>query len=108
MKKLFILAVFLTATLMAGQAFALTLDQARNSGIVGEKVDGYVGVVTPSAEAQAVANEVNARRKAEYEKISRQNKQPVSVVGKIAAETIINGLPAGSFYQGADGSWKKK
>ncbi len=108
MKKLSILTLFLAAALFAGQAFALTLDQARARGLVGEKTDGYVGAVTPSAEAQSVVADVNARRRTEYEKISRQNSQPVSVVGKVAAETIINGLPAGAFYQGADGSWKKK
>lgn len=108
MKRTFIAAIFAVGLLIAGQAFAMDLSQARAQGIVGEKLDGYVGAVTGSAEAGAVVDEVNARRRAEYEKISAQNGQPVSVVGKVAAETIINGLPPGSLYQDANGAWKRK
>jgi hypothetical protein len=108
MKKLLILTLFTVGIAFSGAAFALDLSQARAQGLVGEKLDGYVGVVKPSADAQAVASDVNSRRRAEYENISKQNSQPVSVVGKVAAETIINNLPSGSYYQGTDGSWKKK
>lgn len=108
MKKFLTLMLFTAGVTLAGQAFALDLSGARAQGIVGEKLDGYVAVVKPSAEAQALVNDINTRRRAEYDQISRQNSQPVSVVGKVAAETIINGLPSGSLYQGADGSWKTK
>lgn len=108
MKRNSILALFTATLVFAGSAFAMDLAQARAQGIVGEKLDGYIGAVTSSADASAVVNDVNARRRAEYEKISKQNGQPVSVVAKVAAETIINGLPSGSMYQGADGAWKRK
>ncbi len=108
MKRTFIVALFAVGLLFAGQAFALELSQARSQGIVGEKLDGYIAPVKPSADASAVVTEVNARRRAEYEKISKENGQPVSVVAKVAAGTIINGLPSGAMYQAADGSWKRK
>ncbi len=108
MKRTFIAALFALVVLLASEAFALDLSQARAKGIVGEKLDGYVGVVVSSPDASAVVSEVNARRRAEYEKISKENGQPVSIVGKVAAENIINGLASGSLYQGMDGSWKKK
>ena len=108
MKRTVIIALFVAAMIFTAQAFAADLAQARAKGIVGEKLDGYIGAVTPSAEANAVVGEINARRRAEYEKISKENGQPVSVVGKVAAENIINGLPSGSLYQAPDGSWKKK
>lgn len=108
MKRTLLLATFTAAMLFAAQAFASDLSAARAKGIVGEKLDGYVAAVTASAEANAVVSDVNARRRTEYEKISKANGQPVSVVGKVAAENIINGLPSGSLYQAPDGSWKKK
>src|SRR5687768_17130250 len=108
MKRTFIAALFALIALLASEVFAMELSQARAKGIVGEKLDGYIGTVVSSPDASAVVSEINARRRAEYEKISKENGQPVSVVGKVAAETIINGLPGGSLYQGADGSWKKK
>lgn len=108
MKRTFIAALFAVAVFFAAEAFAMDLSQARAQGLVGEKLDGYIGVVVASPDASAVVSDVNARRRAEYEKISKDNGQPVSVVGKVAAENIINGLSRGSLYQGADGSWKKK
>lgn len=102
------LAIIAAAITLASPVFALDLQSARTSGVLGEKADGYVAVLKPSADANALAAEVNARRKEEYAKISTQNGQPVDVVGKVAAESIINKLGAGSSYQGADGSWKTK
>jgi len=108
MKRL-LMMVILTAGMMGSvSGYAADLASARAQGIVGEKLDGYVGVVNGAAGGQAVADEVNAKRRVEYAKISKQNNQPVAVVGKVAAETIINQLPAGSYYQAPDGSWKKK
>jgi len=108
MKLRFLTMIAVLAIIVATPAFALDLQGARSAGIVGEQMDGYVAVLKPSADAEVLVNGVNARRKAEYSKISQQNSQPLAVVAKLAAEEIIHGLPAGSFYQAADGSWKKK
>jgi uncharacterized protein YdbL (DUF1318 family) len=107
-KSTFTTALFVAILVFASHAFAMDLAQARSSGLVGEKLDGYAAVVGSNSAAQSVVTDVNTRRRAEYEKISKQNGQPVSVVAKLAAEQIINGLPAGALYQGTDGSWKKK
>ena len=77
-------------------------------GLVGETLAGYVAPVQNTASVNALVAEINNRRTAEYEKISHENGQPVSVVAKIAAEKIINGLPSGSYYKAPDGSWKRK
>ncbi len=108
MKRMLVTALFTAVVFLAGTAFAMDLAQGRASGAVGEKLDGYIAAITPSADANALVADVNARRKVEYEKISKENGQPVSVVAKVASESIIKNLPAGSLYQGADGSWKKK
>lgn len=108
MKHTNIALIFAFALILSAQAFAMDLAQGRAQGLVGEKLDGYVAAISAAPEAQALANEVNVRRREEYLKISKQNGQPASVVSKVAAESIIKGLPAGSLYQGADGSWKKR
>ena len=94
------------AVLWALPALALDLQSAREQGLVGEKTDGYVAAIKP--EAQALASEVNAKRKAEYARISKEKGQPVDVVAKIAAEQVISGLPAGAKYQDASGNWKTR
>lgn len=108
MKRFFFGALLIAGIFVTSQAFAMDLAQARSSGAVGEKLDGYVAVVKSSPDAQTLVSDVNARRKAEYARISGENKQPADIVAKLAAEQIIKNLPAGSLYQGADGSWVKK
>lgn len=94
--------------LAALPAYALDLHGARASGKVGETLSGYVEAVTPSTEVSSLVSDVNAKRLAEYTRISKQNGQPVDVVAKLAAEQIINGLPKGSKYKDASGGWKTK
>lgn len=77
------------ALVLAAPAYALDLHSARASGLVAETSEGYIKAVKPSAEVNALVSEVNAKRRAEYERISKQNGQPVDVVGKLAAPQIM-------------------
>lgn len=107
MTRLFIMTLA-AITMVASSAFAMDLNSARNAGLVGEKLDGYAAVVKAQSGVSDLVTQVNNRRKAEYERISKQNGQPVNVVSKLAAEQIINGLPKGALYQGPDGGWRTK
>ena len=102
--RLKILTVLLV--LFSFPAMAMDLQSARAQGLVGEGRDGYV--VALDGSAQSLASDVNAKRKAEYARISKENGQPVDVVAKIAAESIIEGLPAGAKYQDSSGNWKAR
>lgn len=108
MKPWFLSIAFLVALLCAVPAFALDLHEARTSGHVAEKLDGYVTALKPTPDVQALVSSVNAQRHQEYERISKEQGQPADVVAKLAAQQIINGLPAGSTYQAPGGGWKKK
>jgi len=107
MKRLSLIAMLMAVSL-AIPAWALDLHSARANGSIGEKNDGYVAALRPSAEVNAVVAEVNAKRSAEYARISKENGQTVDVVAKLAASQIINGLPAGTSYQDGAGNWKSK
>jgi uncharacterized protein YdbL (DUF1318 family) len=108
MKKFIFNAIIAAGLLAAVPAFAMDLHEARDAGILGEKNDGYVAVLKKSPDADALANDVNDKRKQEYARISKQNSQPVSVVGTLAAKQIVDGLNAGDKYQDASGNWKTK
>ena len=94
-------------------AFALTLDEARQQGLVGEDWTGYVAAVSPnpSKEVQALVTEVNDKRRAVYEKVARETstaKDPVT-----ADDVARSARPKSS--QGGAGlisawrkPWKKK
>jgi uncharacterized protein YdbL (DUF1318 family) len=105
MKKILI-AVF--SLMMAFPAYALDLAAARSQQMVGEGSSGYIVPLAKSKEVVELATDINAKRKMEYMRISKENGQPVDVVAKLAAQQIIQGLPKGAQYQGADGSWKTK
>ena len=94
MKKLFLISATIISVSFSS-AFALNLQEAREKGILHENPDGYVSVVKSSGEASALATQVNAERKAEYQRISKENGQPVNVVAKVAAGEIAKKLSGG-------------
>jgi len=93
---------------MATPALALDLHGARNTGLVGEKADGYAQALKATPDVQALVADVNVKRQQEYARISKENGQPVDVVAKLAAQQIITTLGAGASYQTPSGEWKKK
>ena len=103
-----VLLALLAAVFMLKPVLAMDLQQAREQHLVAERLDGYVAAVKPSSDVDAMVKEVNERRREEYSKISASNGQSTAVVGKVAAEKIIQGLKPGTLYQGTDGSWKKR
>jgi uncharacterized protein YdbL (DUF1318 family) len=94
---------------LVGAAAALDLDGAKAAGLVGEKPDGYVEVVSPnaSAEVKALVADVNAKRRAAYARIAQQNGAPLADVAALAGKKLVEGAPAGSFVY-VDGAWKRK
>ena len=88
--------------------FALTLEEAKTKGLVGEKANGYLGLVTAgSGEAQALTKDVNEKRRQAYEEIARRNGTNVSAVEMLAGEKAVQNTKSGNFVEGP-GGWVKK
>jgi uncharacterized protein YdbL (DUF1318 family) len=93
---------------VASSASALDFDSAKRKGLIGERPDGYVEVVgDASSDVRALASDVNAKRRAAYEKVAHQNGAPVADVAKIAGKKLIDGAPPGTYVK-IDGAWVKK
>jgi uncharacterized protein YdbL (DUF1318 family) len=92
--------------LAAPAALAEDLDAAKAAGTVGERPDGYLGAVTPAG--KAIADEVNAKRRAKYAEIAKENKTSVDSVAALAGAKLVDRTPSGQYVMGADGKWKKK
>jgi uncharacterized protein YdbL (DUF1318 family) len=103
------LRAMLVVLALGGSALALDLDGAKAAGLVGEKPDGYVDVVSPSAsaEAKALVADVNTKRRAAYARIAQQNGAPLADVAALAGKKLIDGAPSGSFVY-VDGQWRKQ
>ena len=87
---------------------ALTLEEAKSKSLVGEKSNGYVGLVSPgNGEAQALTNEVNQKRRQAYEEIARRNGTSLNAVETLAGEKAVANTKPGNFVEGSAG-WVKK
>src|SRR3954451_10598984 len=86
--------------LMPLAAFALTLDEARDHGLVGEDFTGYVASVSPnpSPDVRALIVDVNGKRQAVYAQIAKQTSTPTDPVtaddvGRLGAGKIFDKAP---------------
>ena len=92
-------------------AQASPLDDARSAGYVGERPDGYVGIIDPSApsDVKALVDKVNAQRRSKYEELAAEQSVPVEQVGAVTAEKIIGEmLQPGWYYMDAAGNWVQR
>ncbi len=91
-------------------AWALTLDEAKESGLVGEDASGYLAAVSdkPSKDVVALVSDINGRRRAEYERIAAANNISVADVEKLAGKKAIEKSPEGAYIRLPGESWRKK
>jgi len=97
------------ALFVAGPALALDLNEAKESGLVGEQSNGYVGSVAakPDAAVAKLVADVNAKRKAAYKRIAEKNGTKLAAVASLAAEKLIAKTPPGQYVK-AGNTWVKK
>ena len=87
---------------------ALTLEEAKSRGLVGEKSNGYLGVVAAgNAEAQALASDINQKRRQAYQEIANREKTNLKAVETLAGEKAIEKTRPGNMVEGP-GGWVKK
>ncbi len=103
-----LLLISLLLVIPAG--FALTLQEAKNEGLVGELQNGYLGLVVESVPAEVVAlvRDVNNQRRELYRQIAQQNGITVEQVAALAFGKAVEATPAGQYLQDANGTWVKK
>lgn len=93
---------------MAFSAWAISLSEAKNQGLVGEMPNGYLGVVVDSPEAKGLVASVNKKRKSIYMNLARKNKITMQQVTALAGEKALAKTQSGHFIKNAAGQWVKK
>jgi uncharacterized protein len=101
-------ALFILALGMNVQAAALTLNDARMQGRVGETLSGYIAPVRQDAETLALVNTINAARTESYQKLADSNNLPVNEVAKMAGQKLVARAQPGEYVKGINGKWLKK
>jgi uncharacterized protein YdbL (DUF1318 family) len=102
--------VWLAVGLGIGPALAGPLEDAKAEGLVGERIDGYLGVVDSGApgNVKSLVNQINAEREAKYAEIAKKQGAPVAAVAQIAGTKLIERAPKGEYVMGANGQWQRK
>ncbi len=104
------LALFLTlSSTMAADAQGI-LDPYKAQGLVGERPDGFAGVVSSSAPADVAAKvrQVNDARRAEYARIAQQQGTTIDAVQAVFGKKLIARTAAGQYYMNPSGQWVKR
>ncbi len=107
------LAAALLAAAFAPLAFGQAdpqLEAARVQGVIGERIDGYLGVVgAADPEIIRKVNDINNRRRAVYEETARETGTTVAQVARVAGEKqIADRVRPGEYFMDETGAWKQK
>lgn len=110
MKSILLVLGLLLCLGTSSMAGAQTLDEAKAGGLVGERVDGYVGIVVanPSTEIRELVNKTNAGRRKVYEDLAKRNDITVEAVGVVSGEKLRDQARPGEYIQSSSGQWMKK
>jgi len=83
--------------------------EARDAGLIGERFDGYIGVVTttsPTLRAQVAA--INIRRRSLFSSLAARRGAAAQDVGLTAACTLLGRVGVGEAYMLGDGRWRRR
>ena len=89
-------------------AAAASLDEAKAAGYLGERPDGYVGVVRDDVPdwARQLANQINMQRRETYAGVAQGTPgTTVREVGIIAGRKLIDRAPAGHYVMNEQAQW---
>lgn len=82
---------------------------AREAGQVGEKMDGYLGIVGAATPAlRALVDDINIRRRAVYAEQAQANNATLEEYAFTAGCLAISRTSPGEMYQAPDGSWQQR
>ncbi|MDM2737828.1 YdbL family protein [Citrobacter sp. Ct235] len=107
MKRTLILAT-LILSLLSGSALALTLNEARTEGRVGETYSGYLVALKQDAQTQALVSDINKARSVSYQQLAESHNLPVDEVAKMAGQKLVERAKPGEYVQGINGKWLRK
>ena len=91
-----------------GQSSALTLDQARAQGVVGELPNGYVAARGNAPGVSALVDSVNRQRRQRYRQIAADTSVPMAAVEQQAGQALINRLRPGQWYMNTRNQWVQR
>lgn len=108
-KTLFTLLA-LTLSLIAAPAWAISKDEAKAKGLIGEQSNGYLGIVTgsPTADLKSLVSNINTKRKSAYTNSAKKAGVERKVFEARMGERLQQKTPVGQYIKLPNGKWKRK
>lgn len=107
--KRFLQLIAISSLFAVFAAFALTVDEAKNQGAIGETLSGYLAVVDDTNTAAIkLVDEINRARETKYTEIANKNNLQTRDVAKIAGQKLVERAETGEYVRGINGQWLKK
>ena len=110
----FLIPLLLASSLLSTAVFALdlngamsSLSQAKSAGLLGEQPNGYLGVVKAQGNAAEIARLINDARRAEYQRLAKDNNIQLADVETMAGKKALEKTPTGQYIQ-LNGKWLTK
>lgn len=107
-KNILTFATLLLSLVMTPAAWAISLDDAKNQGLVGEQLNGYLGAVKSTPEVNALVKKINSKRREAYAETARNAGVEINIIELRIGERLIQRAPAGQYVQTPNGQWSKK
>jgi uncharacterized protein YdbL (DUF1318 family) len=106
------IAALLALALLAvptGVALADPLADAKRAGTVGERPDGYLGVVgNASPQVTALVQDINGKRRKQYQAIANKRGTSVAAVAALAGAKLVENAAPGEYVMTSSGNWVRK
>ncbi len=108
MKRIFRVLLLCVGMFVSVAAVADDIDTAKSQGLIGERADGYLGVVDESAASgvAALVRDINTKRQAEYDRIALKNGITRREVEILAGKKTLAKTPPGGWIFAT--KWVKK
>ena len=104
------LAVVITLGLASTGAYAVSFQDAKAQGLVGELPNGYIAAVqpSPSPDIQQLVNDVNLKRREVYRQKASTNGWTLDQVEAVAGKTQVENAKSGEYVKtNVGGTWTK-
>ena len=91
-------------------ARALSLNDAKAQGLLGEQPNGYLGVVPGNANAQvsALIEQINGKRRAAYQSVANSNGTTVKSVEDVAGIKLLERVQSGQWFMDSQSKWLRR
>ncbi len=94
--------------LFSSMTFALTVEQAKQQGRVGETLSGYLAPVKKDAETLALVEQINIARSERYQEVAQRNHISIEDVARLAGQKLVNRAASGEYVRGINGQWMRR